>query len=79
MVKNLRKLLFSMLFIGFVLLLIMPNNPDIARNETFEDIPLVIIDSTQIVNVSGGNLPYLNIKGGIKLKGLSALGKLVKM
>ena len=68
MVKALKRLLFSIIFIGLILLIIFPNNPNIARNETFDDIPLVVVQSNQIVDVSGGNYPYLNVKGGIKLK-----------
>lgn len=67
MVKILRKLLLRVLFIGLIIFITVPNNPNIARNETFEDIPLVTIDPVEIVDASGGDYPYLNIKGGIKL------------
>ncbi|WP_058486710.1 L,D-transpeptidase family protein [Defluviitalea phaphyphila] len=59
-----RKLIFSIIFIFLILFITIPNNPNIARKETFEDTPLVCILSSKTIDV--GNFPYLNVKGGLK-------------
>jgi len=66
--EKLKKLLHSTLFIILLLFISIPINPSIARNETFEDIPLIIINFNEIVDVSKENPVSLSTDSGIKLK-----------
>jgi len=70
-VNSIKKVLYSIIFISMVLYAMLPNKPDIARYETFDDTPLITFykDETidEAINVSAQTYPYLYAKGGIVL------------